>query len=59
MNQLTFAFDVTLDENKDTFIPAGTIVKIYPYNQFKSDSTKIIYNNQVIEYMNHSFIEYR
>jgi hypothetical protein len=53
---LTFAYDVELNESE--YIPEGTIVEIYNGYQ-REDSTKIIYNNQVEEYMNCSFIEYR
>jgi hypothetical protein len=59
MKTLTFAFDASLGENDNSYIPEGTIVEVYPYNQFRDDSTKIIYNGEVIEYMNYSFVEYR
>jgi hypothetical protein len=55
---LTFAFDVSLNEEQDTFIPAGTQVKVYN-GLHRQDSTKIIYQNQLQEYLNHSFLEYR
>lgn len=53
---LTFAFDVELDN--DEYIPEGTKVKVYD-GLHRQDSTKIIYNGMLEEYMNGSFIEYK
>lgn len=54
---LTFAFDCELDEIN--YIPEGTVVEVYPYNQFREDSTKIVYQGEQIEFMNCSFVELR
>jgi hypothetical protein len=57
MKSLTFAFDVEINDTQ--YIPEGTKVEVYPTSFPKEDSTKIIYNNEIIEFMNVSFKELR
>lgn len=56
MKTLTIKFDVYIDDTIETYIPEGTKVKVYQGYQ-REGSTKIVYNDEVIEYMNCSFVE--